>query len=173
MNLNATPQTVQAVAQVLKMAKILDDRMGQPDKARIIAWAEQVERHKLTEPDLMDGLQAFYDGPSSHAIGIGDLIQHAKTARTVRIGKEDAAEREARQAELDTKAAPDETRAIAAAFVAGPVPNKTDRFKAAEDALYTCVDKASAQAAIAEFFAAKAEAQGRKSRKRSVRGNAA
>lgn len=173
MNLNATPETVQAVAQVLKMAKILDDRMGQPDKARIMAWSEQVERHKLAEPDLMDGLQAFYDGPSAHAIGIGDLIAHAKTARTVRIGKEDRAEREARQAELDAiKPAPEETRAVAAAFVAGPAP-ATERLKAADDALHMCVDAASARTAIAEYFAAKAEAQGRKRRKRPAKDGAA
>lgn len=155
----ATPETIRATAQVLRMAKILDDRMGQPDKSRISAWADQIQRHKLTEPDLMDGLQAYYDGPSPHAIGIGDLIHHAKSARTVRIGKEDAAEREARQAELDAvKPAPEETASIVAAFVAGPV-ERTTRLEAAEDALYACGDKESAQAAIREFFAAKAESR--------------
>lgn len=177
MNAKATPQTVQAVAQVLKMAKILDDRMGQPDKQRLSAWADQVERHKLTEPDLMDGLQAFYDGPSSHAIGIGDLIQHAKTARTVRIGKEDRAEREARQAELDAvKPAPEETRAVVAAFVPGPVPDKTTRMEAAEQGLQECYGKRDALAALGEYFAAKSEAQklaGRKPRKRKKQGSAA
>lgn len=159
--MTATPQTTRAAAQVLRMAKTLDDRMGQPDKARIAAWADQVQRHKLTEPDLMDGLQAYYDGPSTHAIGIGDLIAHAKTARTNRIAKENRAEREARQTQLDaTKPAPDDTQAIATAFVAGPV-EKTDRLTAAEDALQTCVDKASAQAAIREFFAAKLDARKR------------
>ena len=91
MNLNATPETVTAVAQVLKMAAILDDRMGQPDKARIIAWAEQVHRHKLIEADMLDGLQAYYDRPSDRAIGVGDLIHHAKTARRNRVAGEEAA----------------------------------------------------------------------------------
>ncbi|QFG04896.1 hypothetical protein SEA_NITZEL_70 [Mycobacterium phage Nitzel] len=161
MNINATPETVQAVAQVLKMAKILDDRMGQPDKARIAAWAEQVQRHRLVEGDLLDGLQAFYDGPSSHPIGVGDLIHHAKSARVVRIGKEERADREARQALLDEKADPDEPRAIVAAFVPGPVPNKTTRMEAAEQALQECFGKKASIVAIREFFEAKSEASGK------------
>lgn len=176
MNPKSTPETVQAVAQVLKMAKILDDRMGQPDKQRLIAWADQVERHKLTEPDLMDGLQAFYDGPSQHAIGIGDLIQHAKTARTIRIGKEDRAVREARQAELDAiKPEPEETASIAAAFVPGPVAFKTTRMEAAEQSLQECYGKRESIAALTEFLTAKTEAQkqGRKPRKRPEQGSAA
>ena len=159
MNLNATPETVTAVAQVLKMAAILDDRMGQPDKARIIAWAEQVHRHKLIEADMLDGLQAYYDGPSDRAIGVGDLIHHAKTARRNRVAGEEAADREARQAELDAvKPAPEETVAVAAAFIPGPV-RRTPRLEAAEDSLNACVDKASAQAALREYFAAKRESR--------------
>lgn len=159
MNLSATPETIQAIAQVLKMAAILDDRMGQPDKARIMAWGEQVQRHQLTEPDMLDGLQTYYDGPSERPIGVGDLIHHARNARRVRIDREDASEREARQAELDaTKPAPEETAAIAAEFVAGPV-QRTPRLEAAEAALQSCVDKESARAAIREFVAAKAESR--------------
>lgn len=152
------------------MAKILDDRMGQPDKSRISAWADQVQRHKLTEPDLMDGLQAYYDGPSGHAIGIGDLIHHAKSARTVRIANEDRAVREARQAELDAiKPEPEETASIAAAFIPGPAP-QTDRLKAAEDALHCATDKSTAVQAISEYLAAKSEAcRPRANRKRRSR----
>ena len=78
MNLNASPDTVRAVTQVFKLAGILDDRVTHPDKARIAAWSEQVQRHGLAESDLLDGLQAFYDGPSERAIQIGDLIHHAR-----------------------------------------------------------------------------------------------
>ncbi|AEN79911.1 hypothetical protein SEA_PHRANN_61 [Mycobacterium phage Phrann] len=156
--INASPDTVRAIGQVLKLAAILDDRVTQADAARIAAWSEQVERHKLTESDLLDGLQAFYDSPADHAIGIGDLIHHARTAKRVRVDRETAAEREARRKQLDRKAAPEETAAIAAAVTLGPV-EPTDRLEAAKQRLQTCVDRASAIAAIREYFAAKAEAQ--------------
>ena len=98
MKLDATPETVAAIAQVLKLAGYLDDKIGQPDKGRIMAWSEQVQRHNLAEADLLDGLQAYYDGShDGRPIGVGDLIQHAKVARQVRQGRESKAEREARQ----------------------------------------------------------------------------
>lgn len=160
MKLDATPETVAAVAQVLKLAGYLDDRVGQPDKGRIMAWAEQVHRHQFTEDDLLAGLQAFYDGPHDHAIGVGDLIAHAKVARRTRVDSESRAEREALQAELDAiKPEPGETRALMAGFIPGPVPNRTDRLDAARDGLHTCVDRKTSMAAIREYFAAKKDAQ--------------
>ena len=78
--INASPDTVRAITKTFQLAGILDDRCAQPDKARIAAWAEQVERHKLHESDLLDGLQAFYDSPSERAIQIGDLIHHEARA---------------------------------------------------------------------------------------------
>lgn len=84
MNINATPETLRAVAQVLKMAAILDDRVAQPDKARIVGWAEQVQRHNLTEDDLLDGLQKYYD-QADRPIGIGDLIIHARATKRDRL----------------------------------------------------------------------------------------
>ncbi|AMS02076.1 hypothetical protein BJD70_gp58 [Mycobacterium phage Panchino] len=158
LRINASVETIEAVTQVLKMAAILDDRVSQGDPARLGAWAEQVERHKLTESDLLDGLQAYYDAPSDRAIGIGDLIHHARTAKRVRVDRESAAEREARRERLDLKAAPEETAAIAAAVTLGPV-EPTDRLEVAKQRLQTCVDRGSAIAAIREYFAAKAEAQ--------------
>lgn len=161
MKLDAAPETVAAIAQVLKLAGYLDDKIGQPDKGRIMAWSEQVQRHNLAEADLLDGLQAYYDGShDGRPIGVGDLIQHAKVARQVRQGRESKAEREARQAALDAiKPEPDETRALMAGFIPGPAPNRTDRLKAAEDALHTCVDRKTSMAAIREYFAAKKDAQ--------------
>ncbi|AYQ98290.1 hypothetical protein SEA_CHEWBACCA_68 [Mycobacterium phage Chewbacca] len=158
--IDASPDTVRAIGQVLKMAAILDDRVTQADAARIAAWSEQVERHNLTESDLLDGLQAFYDSPADHAIGIGDLIHHARAAKRVRIDRESAAERQARQERHDRKAAPEATSALAAGFTPGPV-EPTDRLEAARERLQTCVDRESAIAAIREYFAAKAEAQKR------------
>lgn len=157
MNLNASPDTVRAVTQVFKLAGILDDRVTHPDKARIAAWSEQVQRHGLAESDLLDGLQAFYDGPSERAIQIGDLIHHARIVRRNRLDKEADRDRDDRRSDADAKAA-DDMRALSAAFISGRV-NDTPRLKAARNALDDCHGKSEAQAAIREYFAAKLEAR--------------
>lgn len=159
MNLNATPETVAAVAQALKLAGILDDRVANPDKARIAAWSEQVHRHNFTETDLLDGLQRFYDGPTDRAIGIGDLIHHARMSKIDRVQREDAAARTARSEAQATKAAPDEPWPIPAGAITGPTAHKTDRMRTAEDRLHACHNRATAVEALREYFAAKTEAR--------------
>lgn len=153
MNLNASPDTVRAVAQVFKLAGILDDRVAQPDKARIAAWAEMVQRHKLGERDLLDGLQAYYDSPSERAIQIGDLIHHARIVRRDRNEREDNQTREERIANRGFIAG------MASSTVMGPSENRTQRLVDAENALQCCTTKAEAQAAIKEFSEAKREAK--------------
>ncbi|AER48442.1 hypothetical protein CM06_gp65 [Mycobacterium phage Babsiella] len=160
MNLNASRETVEATMQVLKMAAILDDRVSQGDTARVAAWAEQIERHKLTESDLLDGLQAYYDAPSDRAIGIGDLIHHARQARRQRTQAEGLDGLDRRQAELDAiKPAPEPVVALPG-FVGGQVTNRTPRFEAAEQALQECHGREECRAALVEYFAAKREALG-------------
>ncbi|ASR86434.1 hypothetical protein SEA_VENTI_61 [Mycobacterium phage Venti] len=160
LRINASIETIEAVTQVLKMAAILDDRVSQGDPARLGAWAEQVERHKLNESDLLDGLQAYYDAPSDRAIGIGDLIHHARQARRQRTQAEGLDGLERRQAELDaTKPAPEPVVALPG-FVGGQVTNRTPRFEAAEQALQECHGREECRAALVEYFAAKREALG-------------
>lgn len=89
MSINASPETVAAVAETLKLAALLDDRITPSDKARIAAWAEQIHRHNLSRDDLLDAVQAFYDQPSAQAIGVGDLIKHARTIRRDRLNRDD------------------------------------------------------------------------------------
>lgn len=159
MKLDASPETVAAVAQVLKLAGYLDDRVGQPDKGRIIAWAEQVQRHQLAEDDLLAGLQAYYDGPHDHAIVVGDLIAHAKTARQIRTQTEAQKSIAAQAARGDAKAAADEPRSIAAVAMSSPVDNETPRLQQARTGLRTCHGKHESITAIREYFAAKKDAQ--------------
>lgn len=155
--INASPATVKAITRAFELAGILDDRCAQPDKARIAAWAEMAQRHNLTEPDILDGLQAYYDQPSDRAIQIGDLIQQARKIRRDRNEREAEAERVRRDELLSTKAAED-MRVLAAGAVMGPVKNRTDRLVKAEIALQCCHGKTESQAAIREYFAAKAAA---------------
>lgn len=161
MKLNATPETVRATAEALKLASLLDDRVAQPDQARIAAWSEKIEVHRLTRDDLLDGLQNFYDLPQDRPIGIGDLIHHARLVKRARLEKEADEERERRQADNDVKAA-DEFRAVMADAIMGRVKNRTQRFEAAEEALQNCHGKRECMAALGEFFEAKREAQGKK-----------
>lgn len=156
--INASPETVRAITKVFQLAGILDDRCSQPDKTRIAAWAEMVERHKLTEPHLLDGLQAYYDGPVDRAIQIGDLIHHSRQIRRDRNEREAEIERERRAALTDTKAA-DDMHQLTAAIVMGPTKNRTERLAAAENSLQCCTNRTQAQKAIHEYFAAKTEAR--------------
>ncbi|MBO0881916.1 MAG: hypothetical protein J2P17_16560 [Mycobacterium sp.] len=157
MNVNATEDELRNTAEALKFAAILDDRCPQPDKARIAAWAEQIHRHRLERGDLLDGLQAFYDQPHDHAIGIGDLIHHARIIKRDRLDRAADQQRDDRRNAHDTKAANDTHTLAAVPF--GPVENRTPRLHRTEQALQTCTNKTESQAAIKEFFAAKREAK--------------
>lgn len=157
MKVNATEAELTTVAEVLKLAAILDDRAPAADRARIAAWAEQIHRHRLERSDLLDGLQAFYDGPSERAIGIGDLVHHGRHAKGNRTDKERDEQRDDRQQAFDIKAA-DDIGAVAAAVLSGPTKVRTKRLEAAERALHCTVDKQTSVDAIREYLAAKREA---------------
>lgn len=157
MNLNATPETVRAVAEMFKLASFLDDRVAAPDKARLAAWSEQLERHHLSEADMLDGVQEFYDAPSSRPIGVGDLIHHARNAKRGRLEARRQAQQDAYESTIDRKAA-DEFSALVGEYVAGPVKFRTERLTAAEAALQAAWNRDTAHAALREYFAAKAEA---------------
>lgn len=158
MNINATEDDLRTAAEALKLASILDDRAPRGDKARTAAWAEKIHHHRLTRNDVLDGLQAFYDGPSDRAIQIGDLIHHARIIKRDRLSRRD--EPEYRRQPVDNKSA-DELRALSAAFLSGRVGKRTPRLDAAEMALQTCYGKRESMAAIREYFDAKAEAKGK------------
>jgi hypothetical protein len=141
----------------MQLAALLDDRLGHTDDARVAAWAEQIERHKLTKSDLLDGVQAFYDSPSERAIQVGDLIHHSRKVRRDRNEREAEQERE-RRAELLSVKASDEVRSLTAGVVLGPVKKRTKRLKDAEKALQCVTNKHEASAAIGEYFEAKTAA---------------
>lgn len=154
-----SPETIRAVAEALKYAAILDDRVAKADQARVLGWAKQVRRHPgLTRDDLVDGVQRFYDSPSERAIGIGDLLAHSRVCHRDRIEKEDAEIRDIRREAQDVKAE-EETAELAEAVVLGPVKNKTPRLFEAEHELQRCHGKAEALAAIREYAAAKKAAR--------------
>ena len=65
MKIDATQAELEAVAEVLKLAALLDVRIPAPEKPRIAAWAEQVHRHRLERGDLLDGVQASTTTPAT------------------------------------------------------------------------------------------------------------
>lgn len=109
-----TADTIRATATALGKARLLDDKIGRADEARILAWAEQVQPYRLTADDLLHAVGAFYiDNPTGRTMQIGDLVHHARQIRRERTEQEPDAQREARQAELDARFA-DQAAEIAA-----------------------------------------------------------
>lgn len=153
-----TAQSIAATTEVLELASLLDNRIATPDKARIMAWAKQIDRHQLERDDMLNAVQDFYDRPSPQPINVGDVTAGARRIKRDRLEREEDAQREARQEQLDFKAA-DETRTLASAITFGPVTNRTPRLESAEQGLHCCTTKADAQAAIREYLAAKDEAK--------------
>lgn len=148
---------IAATTEVLELASLLDHRVPTPDKARVMAWSRQIDRHGLPRDDMLNAVQEFYDRPSPDPISVGDVIDGARRIKRNRLDREDEHQREQRQLRLDRKAA-DEVRAITTAVVMGPSP-RTDRIEAAELALQCCTTKTEAQQAICEYFAAKTDAR--------------
>lgn len=126
------------------------------------SWAKVFATHRVGVKDLLDGVDRVYvDKGGGYRPLPADIAYAARAIRRDRAERESQAELEARQAELDAiKPAPEIVERIVGEFVSGPVKHKTPRLIAAENALQCTVDKATAQAAIREFFAAKREASG-------------
>jgi hypothetical protein len=151
--------SIAATTEVLELASLLDHRVPTPDKARVLAWAKQIDRHDLERDDMLDATQGFYDQPSMSPISVGDVIAGARRIKRDRLSREEAAEREARQERNDQKAA-DEIRAFSAAALTGRT-KETPRLKAARAALDDCHGRDECKPAIEEFCAAKQAAAGR------------
>ncbi|WP_378735480.1 hypothetical protein [Nocardia brasiliensis] len=93
MEIAASDRSVRAAAAAWSRARIYDDKLGDPDKARLAAWAESIERWKLDAPDLLEGVIRYYEGETDgRTIGIGDLLHHGREARRQRAERETAAE---------------------------------------------------------------------------------
>ncbi len=159
--MNSTPPSIESLThatEVLELASLLDHRVPTPDKARILAWARQIDRHPTIErDDLLDAVQAYYDKPSAQPVSVGDVIDTARRSKRDRLDREADAERDRRRTRVDTKVA-DDVSALTDAFTPGPTP-RTPRLEAAEAALQCVTGRASAMAALREFSAAKAEAR--------------
>jgi len=89
----ASQKSMRAAAAAWSRARIYDDKLGDPDTARLAAWAESIERWRLDAPDLLEGVNAYYEGNTANqTIGIGNLLHHAREARRLRAEREKAAE---------------------------------------------------------------------------------
>lgn len=97
----ASQASVRAAAAAWSRARIYDDKLGDPDKARLAAWAESVDRWQLDTPDLLEGVNRYYEGcTDGRTIGIGDVLNHAREIRRQRAENEKAAQEHAAAAAL-------------------------------------------------------------------------
>lgn len=89
----ASQESVHAAAAAWSRARIWDDKLGEVDKVRLAAWAEAIDRWKLETPDLLEGVNVYYEGNTTgRIIGIGDLLHNAREARRQRAERERAQE---------------------------------------------------------------------------------
>ncbi|MEU0871629.1 hypothetical protein [Nocardia brasiliensis] len=89
----ATETAMRAAAAAWSRARIYDDKLGDPDAARLAAWAESIQRWELDTPDLVEGVMRYYEANTEgRTIGIGDLLHHAREHRRQRAERDKAAE---------------------------------------------------------------------------------
>lgn len=97
----ASQSVMRGAAAAWSRARIYDDKLGDPDKARLAAWAESIQRWDLDTPDLVEGVMRYYEAETEgRTIGIGDLLHHARENRRQRAEREKAAEVHAEAAAL-------------------------------------------------------------------------
>lgn len=156
--MNISDTAVITAQTVLAKCSAIDPWFAKPSDSVVLAWAEQFQISGIGIDELMDGVTALYQAKGSGFRPLpGDVIGEARAIRHDRAQRSEPAER---QMPGDTKAADDgeAVAQVAAGFVAGPAP-ATDRLEAAKHRLQTCHGRDESRAAIAEFSAAKREAQ--------------
>jgi hypothetical protein len=140
-----SPQTISNTTEVLELASLLDPRIPTPDKARILAWARQIERHNLERDDMLDATQNFYDHPHPQPISVGDVITGARRLKRDRLDREEDQQREARQTAQEAKGA-ELIDLTAEALTTRTNHNRTPRLAAAKAALDNCHGRNCAEA---------------------------
>ncbi|WP_433592296.1 hypothetical protein [Nocardia sp. CA-145437] len=91
MDIAASESAVRAAAAAWGRARIYDDKLGDPDKARLAAWAEAIERWQLDAPDLLEGVIRYYEAETTgRTMQIGDLLHHAREVRRQRAERDKA-----------------------------------------------------------------------------------
>lgn len=89
----ASDAALRAASAAWSRARIYDDKLGDPDAARLAAWAESIDRWELGTPDLLEGVIRYYESDTNgRTIGVGDLLHHARESRRQRAEREKAAE---------------------------------------------------------------------------------
>ncbi|WP_369024090.1 zinc finger domain-containing protein [Nocardia cyriacigeorgica] len=89
----ASDAAMRAAGLAWARARIYDDKLGNPDGARLAAWAESIQRWELDTPDLLEGVTRYYESDTEgRTIGIGDVLHHARESRRQRAEREKAAQ---------------------------------------------------------------------------------
>lgn len=90
--INASRHTIEAVGAAIGRARLLDNRIGDGDTARLAAWAESLEPYGFTAPQLLHAVAVHYNTEKATVIMPGDMIKHAREFRRDTAEREKAAE---------------------------------------------------------------------------------
>src|SRR5690606_19980203 len=85
-------QTIEAVGAAIRRARLLDNRIGDGDSARLAAWAESLEPYGFTAPQLLHAVAMLYNTERAPVIMPGDMIKHARQLRPEAAERDEAAE---------------------------------------------------------------------------------
>lgn len=92
----------QTAAMALAKCAAYDPWFPKASEAIVISWAEQIERHKLLLPDVLDGVAKMYaDNGSGFRPLPRDLTDAARAVRRDRTEREDTAIRQLREDQRD------------------------------------------------------------------------
>lgn len=93
MTIATNAEAVRTAGNAWSRARIYDDKLGEPDAARIALWAESIAKWELDAPDVLSAVTAYYEGEKfGRTIQIGDLLHHAREIRRDRAEREKARE---------------------------------------------------------------------------------
>ncbi|MGP4054289.1 hypothetical protein ACTWP6_05610 [Mycobacterium sp. 4D054] len=119
----------QTAAKALAKCAANDPWFPQPNRATVLAWAEQIAVYRLNESDVLAGVTIAYRDHGNDKIGERfrplprDIVQAAITIRRDRIDRETTAERQAREDRADARLeAGRPAAATAEADLAGAIP---------------------------------------------------
>jgi hypothetical protein len=94
--IQATPAVIKATVLAMGRAAIYDDFFTHPDKARVAAWAEAIQRYELDAPELLDAVTTFYGATPQGRLTVGELIRVARASRQDATMRQESNERAAR-----------------------------------------------------------------------------
>lgn len=75
-------ETIQAAEKAWQAARFIDDRFGEPDKNRLLMWAELFAKASITAGEAIDAVKDWYlAGGRDRSIQPGDIVTTVRDQR--------------------------------------------------------------------------------------------